>query len=139
MTLSTRTAATGHALAANQADPPASDRSRDLTAAVVEAARRLGVGSSELKSIIGASQPTASRLLNGRYAIPEDGKLWELSAHFVRLYRSLYCLVGDDELARSWLKSSNQAFEGRRHLDVIKGVDGLLHACEYLDGHRALV
>jgi transcriptional regulator with XRE-family HTH domain len=116
------------------------DRSRVLTLALAEAARRLGVGSSDLKYIIGASQPTASRLLNGAYAIPEDGKLWELSAHFVRLYRSLYSLVGgDDELARSWLKSANRAFDGQRPLDMIKRVDGLLHACEYLDSHRARV
>lgn len=129
--------------AATATDPPdlpqASDRSRVLTQAVAETARRLGIGSSDLKAIIGASQPTASRLLNGRYAIPEDGKLWELSAYFVRLYRALFSLVGDDELARSWLKSANQAFDGQRPLDVIKRVDGLLHACEYLDSHRARV
>jgi len=122
------------------ASHPSTDRSRVLTQAVAEAARRLGLGSSDLKNIIGASQPTASRLLNGRYAIPEDGKLWELAAHFVRLYRSLHSLVGgDDELARSWLKSANRAFDGQRPLDMIKRVDGLLYACEYLDSHRARV
>ena len=116
------------------------DRSRVLTQAVAEAARRLGIGSSDLKNIIGTSQPTASRLLNGQYAIPEDGKPWELAAHFVRLYRSLHSLVGgDDELARSWLKSANRAFDGQRPMDIIKRIDGLLHACEYLDSHRALV
>jgi len=116
------------------------DRSRVLTRAVIEAAHRLGLGPSDLKGIIGASQPTASRLLNGRYALPEGGKPWELAAHFVRLYRSLSSLVGgDDELARSWLKSANRAFDGQRPLEVIKRVDGLIHACEYLDAHRARV
>lgn len=119
---------------------PATDRSRVLTQAVVESARRLGVGSSDLKNIIGASQPTASRLLNGRYALPEGGKVWELAVHFVRLYRSLSSLVGgDDELARSWLKSANRAFDGQRPLDTIKRIDGLIHACEYLDAHRARI
>lgn len=119
---------------------PASERSRVLTQAVVEAARRLELGSTELKQIIGASQPTASRLLNGKYAIPEGGKPWELAVHFVRLYRSLHSLVGgDDELARSWLKSANRAFDGQPPVEAIKRVDGLLHACEYLDAHRARV
>lgn len=119
---------------------PVTERSRVLTRAVVEAARRLGLGPSDLKGIIGASQPTASRLLNGRYALPEGGKPWELATHFVRLYRSLSSLVGgDDELARSWLKSANRAFDGQRPLDLIKRVDGLIHACEYLDAHRARV
>ena len=120
------------------ASVPVTDRSRVLTQAVIDTARRLGLGSSDLKSIIGASQPTASRLLGGQYAIPEGGKSWELATHFVRLYRSLYSMVGgDDELAKSWLKSANRAFDGQRPADLIKRIDGLLHACEYLDAHRA--
>lgn len=119
---------------------PRSDRSRVLSTAVIEAARRLNLGSSDLNAIIGTSQPSASRLLNGKYFIPENSKTWELSAHFVRLYRSVSSLVGgDDDLARSWLKSANQAFDNRHPLDVVKRVDGLLHVCEYLDAHRARV
>lgn len=119
---------------------PRSERSRVLSTAVIEAARRLNLGSSDLNAIIGTSQPSASRLLNGKYFIPEDSKTWELSAHFVRLYRSVSSLVGgDDDLARSWLKSANQAFDNRHPLDVVKRVDGLLHVCEYLDAHRARV
>uniref|UniRef100_Q47C97 Antitoxin Xre/MbcA/ParS-like toxin-binding domain-containing protein n=1 Tax=Dechloromonas aromatica (strain RCB) TaxID=159087 RepID=Q47C97_DECAR len=119
---------------------PLSDRSRVLSTAVVEAARRLGLGSTDLNAIIGTSQPSASRLLNGKYFIPEGSKTWELSAHFIRLYRSVSSLVGgNDELARSWLKSGNQAFDNRHPLEVVKRVDGLLHVCEYLDAHRARV
>lgn len=119
---------------------PRSDRSRVLSTAVIEAARRLDLGSSDLNAIIGTSQPSASRLLNGKYFIPEGSKTWELSAHFVRLYRSVSSLVGgDDDLARNWLKSANQAFDNRHPLDVVKRVDGLLHVCEYLDAHRARV
>lgn len=119
---------------------PLSDRSRVLSTAVVEAARRLGLGSSDLNAIIGTSQPSASRLLNGKYFIPEGSKTWELSAHFIRLYRSISSLVGgNDELARSWLKSGNQAFDNRHPLEVVKRIDGLLHVCEYLDAHRARV
>ena len=119
---------------------PRSDRSRVLSTAVIEAARRLDLGSSDLNAIIGTSQPSASRLLNGKYFIPEGSKTWELSAHFIRLYRSVSSLVGgDDELARSWLKSANQAFDNRHPLDVVKRVDGLLHVCESLDAHRARV
>jgi len=118
----------------------AADKSRVLTQALVEAASRLGLGSSDLKNIIGASQPTASRLLNGQYVLPEGGKSWELAAHLVRLYRSLSSMVGgDDDLARTWLKSANRAFDGQKPLDVIKRIEGLIHACEYLDAHRARV
>lgn len=117
-----------------------SERSRVLTEAVIEAARRLELGPSVLKDIIGASQPTASRLLRGQFSVPESGKVWELCVHLVRLYRSLASMVGgSDELARTWLKSANQAFDGRKPVDVIRRVDGLIHACEYLDTHRARV
>ncbi len=123
-----------------QAAPAPSERARVLSTAVVEAARRLGLRSTELTAIIGTSQPSASRLLNGKYLIPEGSKTWELSAHFVRLYRSVSSLVGgNDELARLWLKSPNRAFDDRQPLDVVKRVDGLLNVCAYLDAHRALV
>ncbi|MEO8419332.1 MAG: antitoxin Xre/MbcA/ParS toxin-binding domain-containing protein [Methylophilaceae bacterium] len=118
----------------------ASDRSRVLSQAVAEASKRLKVNSTELGAILGFSQPTSSRLLNQKYAIPEDSKEWELSAHFVRLYRSLSSLVGgDDELAKDWLTSPNRAFNQQTPISYIKRVDGLIHACEYLDAHRAIV
>jgi hypothetical protein len=119
---------------------PVSERSRVLSTAVVEAAQRLGLRSTELNTIIGTSQPSASRLLNGKFFIAEGSKTWELAAHLVRLYRSLSSLVGgNDELARSWLKSANHAFDDRPPLEVVKRIDGLLNVCAYLDSHRALV
>ena len=117
-----------------------SARARVLTQAVVETARRLELGSTDLQYIVGISQPTASRLLNGRFTLAEGGKSWELAATLVRLYRSLTSLVGgSDELARTWLRSANAAFDGRRPVDDIRRIEGLLHACEYLDAHRARV
>lgn len=116
------------------------ERARVLTQALCEASRRLDLGQTALKDIIGISQPTASRLLKGAYTIPEGSKVWELAAHLLRLYRSLSSMVGgSDELARAWLGSANQAFAGRTPLEAIRRVDGLLYACEYLDAHRARV
>jgi uncharacterized protein (DUF2384 family) len=116
------------------------DRARVLTLAVAETTRRLKLRSTELTAIIGVSQPTASRLLNGKFQLAEGAKSWELGAHLVRLYRSLASMVGgDDELARTWLRSANDAFGGRRPLDAIRSVEGLVHACDYVDAHRARV
>lgn len=116
------------------------DRARVLTLAVAETTRRLKLRSTELTAIIGVSQPTASRLLNGKFQLAEGAKSWELGAHLVRLYRSLASMVGgDDELARAWLRSANEAFGGRTPLDAIRSVEGLVHACDYVDAHRARV
>jgi Protein of unknown function (DUF2384) len=117
-----------------------SNRSRVLSQAVIEAAKRMKIGPTDLGLIVGFSQPTASRLLREKFSIPEGSKEWELSAHFVRLYRSLSAMVGgDDTLVESWIKSPNNAFSQQIPLDYIKRVDGLIHACNYLDAHRATV
>ena len=119
---------------------PESHRARVLTDAVAETTRRLKLKSTELTAIIGVSQPTASRLLNGRFLLVDGSKSWELGAHLVRLYRSLSAMVGgDDELARTWLRSGNAAFGGRMPLEMIRSVEGLIHACDYVDAHRARV
>jgi uncharacterized protein (DUF2384 family) len=116
------------------------DAGRVLTQALVEAAARLGIGTTDLKAIVGVSQPTASRLLRGAYQLAPGSKPFELATHLLRLYRSLAALVGgDDALAVRWLRSANRVFDDARPIDAIKRVDGLLYACEYLDAHRARV
>jgi len=118
----------------------AADRSAVLTQALTETANRLELGPTEIGKIVGVSQPTASRLLKGEYLLKESAKEWELSAHLVRLYRSLFSLVGsDDSLARGWLKSANKAFAGQEPIALIKRIDGLIHVCEYLDAYRARI
>jgi uncharacterized protein (DUF2384 family) len=118
----------------------ADDRARVLSQAVVEAAARLQLRTGVLRAVLGISQPTASRLLHGHYRIPSESKTWELAALFVRLYRALFAMVGgNDELARVWLESPNRAFGDRPPLEAIQRIDGLIHACEYVDAHRARV
>ena len=119
---------------------PDTDRARVLSQAVGETTRRLKLKSTELTAIIGVSQPTASRLLNGKFLLAEGSKPWELAAQLVRLYRSLSSMVGgNDDLARRWLLSANEAFGGRTPLESIRSVEGLVHACDYVDAHRARV
>lgn len=118
----------------------ATDRSRVLSHAVVEAALRLKISATELDKILRFSQPTSSLLFNQKHFILEDSKEWELSTHFVRLYHSLLLLVeGDDKLAEDWLASPNKAFNQQAPITYIKQVDGLILVCEYLDSHRASV
>jgi hypothetical protein len=110
------------------------DRSAALSQAVVETARRLALSPTEMAEIVGVSQPIAFRLLQGDYSLRESGNEWDLSVQLIRLSRSLLALVGEDDmLARGWLRSTNSAFSGQQPIDVIKRIDGLLHACEYLD------
>ena len=43
------------------------------------------------------------------------------------------------QLAKNWLRSPNRAFADQQPIDAIKSVQGLVHACEYVDAHRASV
>ena len=123
-----------------QTNAIAADRSTVLTQALAETANRLELGATEIGKIVGVSQPTASRLLKGEYLLKESAKEWELSAHLVRLYRSLFSLVGsDDSLARGWLRSANKSFAGQEPIALIKRIDGLIHVCEHLDAYRARI
>jgi len=115
-------------------------RTAVLTKALGEVARRLHIGPTEMGAIIGVSQATASRILKGQYQLRESAKEWELSAHLVRLYRSLFAMVGgDDVLAQSWLRSGNRAFADQAPIKLLPRVDGLIHVVEYLDAHRSRV
>jgi len=115
-----------------------SDRSKVLTQAVAETARHLDIGGSALGRIIGVSQPVASRILNDGYSLKENDKHWELARLFVRLYRGLYSIVGNnDQLAQQWLQSNNSAFGDRKPSEIIQDVQGLVLVCEYVDAHRA--
>ena len=119
---------------------PQSNRSRVLTTAVANVAKNLDIGPTELAKIIGVSQSSASRLMAGHYDIKDSTKTWELGALFVRMYRGLYSIVGNnDQLAQQWLKSGNAVFGGAQPYDVIQQAQGLVHACDYIDAHRATI
>lgn len=91
-----------------------------------------------LARIIGRSGPTLSRMYAGRYELEEGAKEWELAVLFVRLYRSLDSIVGDDEAARAWLTGPNAALTGVP-LDLIESAEGLVRVVHYLDAHRGVV
>lgn len=120
--------------------PILAERAAVLTHAVTETAKHLDIGPSDLAAIVGISQSSASRMFSGGFFIKEGTPEWQLAALFVCLYRGLFSIVGNsDALAREWLTSGNQAFDGRKPLEVIKSIIGLVAACDYIDAHRAQV
>jgi transcriptional regulator with XRE-family HTH domain len=107
-----------------------------LTKAVVRAAGILGLSQAVLADVLGVSAATASRLVGGRYALaPTRRREWEFALLFVRLYRSLDAIVGNDRDAQAWLRGENLAL-GARPLDLIRGAEGLLRVLQYLDARR---
>ena len=110
-----------------------------LTKATLRAAEKLGLKNRILASIIGVSEPTVSRMSKGAYFLQPDEKSFELSALFVRLYRSLDAIVGGDEkVAQSWFSNENFAL-GDTPINLVRKVSGLIHVIQYLDSRRARI
>ncbi len=109
-----------------------------LTRAVARAAERLDISRGLLAKILGVSPPTITRLYSGAYTLDERRKEWELALLFVRVFRSLDSLVGDESTARQWLQSENRGLQGRP-VDLITHTEGLVRVVHYLDASRGLV
>jgi plasmid maintenance system antidote protein VapI len=97
----------------------------------------LGLTGAALARVIGVSEPTVSRVLNGDRPLNPASKEGELAALLVRVFRSLDALVGNDDQKRlAWMKSHNQALAGVP-LQLIEKAEGLVATLAYLDGMRA--
>ncbi len=109
-----------------------------LSTAVARAAERLNISRSLLAKILGVSPATITRLYAGNYQLEPQRKEWEFGLLFVRLFRSLDSIVGEESTARKWLTSDNRGLNGRP-LDLISNTEGLVRVVHYLDASRGLV
>ena len=109
-----------------------------LGKAVTRAAERLDISRSLLSQVLGLSTPTISRLYSGNYRLEQSRKDWEFALLFVRAFRSLDSIVGDESTARQWLNSENRVLNGRP-IELIRHTEGLVRVVQYLDASRAIV
>jgi uncharacterized protein (DUF2384 family) len=109
-----------------------------LSKAVKSAAERLHVSQAALAKILGLSPPTISRMYSGEFQLQEQSKQWDLALLFVRIFRSLDSIVGDEESARIWLNGDNTGLNGRP-IDLIQHTEGLVRVVHYLDASRGIV
>ena len=108
-----------------------------LAKATARSAVLLGLSGAALSRVIGVSEPTVSRLLNGDRPLNPDSKEGELAALLVRVFRSLDALVGNDDQKRvAWMRSPNKALAGVP-AQLIEKAEGLVATLGYLDGMRA--
>lgn len=114
------------------------DAAAVLSKAVARAAERLEVSRALLARVLGLSPATVTRLYAGAYRLEQSRKEWEFALLFVRLFRSLDSIVGDERTARQWLNSDNRALSGRP-VELIRSTEGLVRVVQYLDAARGLV
>lgn len=109
-----------------------------LSKAVARAAERLEISRALLARVLGLSPATITRLYGGEYQLDQNRKEWEFALLFVRAFRSLDSIVGDEATARKWLNSENRGLNGRP-IELIRNTEGLVRVVQYLDASRALV
>lgn len=118
--------------------PLPADAPAVLSKAVIRAADRLGIARVLLARTLGVSPATITRLCAGDYQLDPGRKEWELAVLFVRAFRSLDSIVGDEATARAWLRSENRGLNGKP-VDLIARTEGLVRVVHYLDAARGLV
>lgn len=116
----------------------APNASPTLTKAVMRSAERLHIPKGALARILGLSAPTITRLYSGHYVLDEKRKEWEFALLFVRIFRSLDSLLGNEKTSQQWLKSYNRAL-GDKPMDLIQQTEGLVRVVQYLDSSRGIV
>ena len=109
-----------------------------LSKAVTRAAERLDVSKSLLAKVLGVSPPTVTRLYSGNYLLDQNRKEWDFALLFVRVFRSLDSIVGDESTARKWLNSENLDLNARP-IELIRNTEGLVRVVQYLDASRGIV
>jgi hypothetical protein len=110
------------------------DQSATLTKAFLNAGKALGLTQDDLSKVVGKD-----RTVFRRSGLNPGGKSGELALLVVRLYRSLYALVGGKERdLRHWMKTENR-HTGGVPADQIKSISGLIRVVEYLDAMRGRI
>ncbi|MCK9260284.1 MAG: DUF2384 domain-containing protein [Azoarcus sp.] len=113
------------------------DAATVLSKAVARAAEQLEVSRALLARVLGVSPATVTRLYSGDYQLDQGRKEWEFALLFVRAFRALDSIVGNESSARAWLNSENRALNGRP-VDLIRSTEGLVRVVQYLDASRGL-
>lgn len=107
------------------------DKSGVLGRSLFAAAAELGLNRTEAGRIIGRDRTSIERS-----GVNPDTKAGELALLVVRIYRSLYALMGGDrENMLHFMRTPNRG-TGGLPAEQLYDVPGLVAVCEYLDAMR---
>ena len=104
-----------------------------LSKALLNAGRLLGLSQAEVGEVVGKDRSSIARGLD------PASKSGELALLLVRIYRSLFVLVGGESAdVRHWMQTENRDLGGVP-AEQIRTVPGLARVVEYLDAMRGRV
>jgi len=102
---------------------------------------QLNLSRSELSLIVGLSESTLSRTFkeSSLYLLDPLSKEGQLAILLLRLYQNLDSFFGGNESqCEIWLRSENEHL-GKMPIELIKSVEGLVLAVQYLDAMRGKI
>ncbi len=122
---------------------PQINKSAVLTKAIQRLASELDLSRHELSLIMGPSESTLSRLFSNEKAkghqnkyIDSSSKEGQLAVLLLRVYQNLDVLFGgNSKQSQLWLRSDNNHL-GKKPMDLIGSVEGLVTVVQYLDAIR---
>jgi hypothetical protein len=110
------------------------DSSVVLAEALINAGRTLGMNQTDLGRVIGKDRSAISR---GQ--IDPQSKAGELALLLIRIYRSLFVLVGGEaDAMQHWMHTENRHTGGVPAKQVTT-IQGLMQVLEYLDAMRGRI
>lgn len=103
--------------------------------ALIKVKEELSLSSELIGQIIGTDASTVSRI--GKKGDIKDNKALEAALLLIRVYRSLFALVGGSKPAMiHWLTTQNIDFNQQPPIDCMKSWVGLVDVVQYLDAMR---
>lgn len=109
-----------------------------LSKALGNLQRELGISNTEMAQLLGVGRNTVGRTV-GKRAISPDSNEGQRAMVVIRIYRSLFALVGRESRDIShWLRTGNIHLRGVP-IDLMKNIQGLCLVVSYLDAMRARV
>ncbi len=110
---------------------PVADGSEVLGRSAYSAGEYLGLNKAEVGQVIGRTRSSIDRS-----GIDPDTKSGQLALIMVRIYRSLYALMGGDKENMRHFMSTPNLGTGGVPAEQIRDVEGLVRVCQYLDAIR---
>lgn len=111
-----------------------------------EACRFLGITQEQLAGVIGVSRATVARIKKRAEsnmddaALAANGKAFELALLLIRVYRSLYSILGGDQSAmQHWMQTPNRHLGEKSPLELVQSALGLGRVIWYLDAMRGKI
>lgn len=109
-----------------------------LCKALFNSQQQLGLTQQDLGKVIGLDRSSVSKLKT-RGSLTPDSKEGELATYLIRIYRSLYALMGGDlSSMQHWLQTYNKHLKAKP-AELIGQIHGLIRTMEYLDAIRGKV